>query len=194
MELDLGHAHRCTNARQIRARGIIGKNPRSARVDTDPLAMPHATPLSSLPPRYQAQAAAQLGKSKSSDSLGFVGISQPVASEAAIMLRQSSKGMNKTEALFLAHLKATHPDAWIEREPFALKLGNGVRYNPDFAVWRYDAPTESPALTCYEVKGHMRDDAAVKLKVAASKFHFARFVLVWRDRKSGGWKQQVITP
>jgi hypothetical protein len=105
------------------------------------------------------------------------------------MLRQSGAGMNKTEALFFAHLKATHPGAWIEREPVALKLGNGVRYNPDFMV---ADSAGSSQLTAYEVKGHMRDDAAVKLKVAARLFPFIRFVLVWRDRRAGTWATQEI--
>lgn len=149
-----------------------------------------------LPAKYRAQAAAQLGgKSKSLNSLGFIGTSQPIAAEGAIMLRQSSAGMNKTEALFLAHLQATFPGAWIEREPVALKLGNGVRYNPDFLVHlpeNYGAHTQQ--LTAYEVKGHMRDDAAVKIKVAASKFPFIRFVLVWRSSRAGGWAMQTIVP
>lgn len=155
--------------------------------------MPSRIDLSALPPRYQAQAAAQLGKPGAQVTTAQ---SRPtLATEGAIMLRQSGAGMNKTEALFLAHLKATFPGAWIEREPVALKLGNGVRYNPDFLVHlpeNYGAHTQQ--LTAYEVKGHMRDDAAVKIKVAASRFPFIRFVLVWRSSRAGGWQMQTIVP
>lgn len=152
--------------------------------------MPSRIDLSALPAKYQAQAAAQLGKPGAKPQ-PVTRTSSPVASEGAIMLRQSGAGMNKTEALFLAHLQATYPGAWIEREPVALKLGNGVHYNPDFMVADI---TGSSQLTAYEVKGHMRDDAAVKIKVAASLFPFIRFVLVWRDRRASGWAMQQIIP
>jgi hypothetical protein len=151
----------------------------------------------SLPERYRAQIAASLGGgARAADS---VAVRQDHPSEGRVMLRQSGAGMNKTEALFFAHLKATHPGAWIEREPMALKLGNGVRYNPDFMVHtelviHADGRHELPQLTAYEVKGHMRDDAAVKLKVAARLFPFIRFVLVWRDRRAGTWATQEIFP
>lgn len=156
--------------------------------------MPSRIDLSALPAKYQAQAAAQLGGSRAKPQQ-VTRSSQPLATEGAIMLRQSGAGMNKTEALFLAHLQATFPGAWIEREPVALKLGNGVRYNPDFLVHlpeNYGAHTQQ--LTAYEVKGHMRDDAAVKIKVAASRFPFIRFVLVWRSSREGGWAMQTIVP
>lgn len=159
--------------------------------------MPSRIDIGSLPAKYQAQAAAQLGK-PGAKPLQATRSSQPLATEGAIMLRQSGAGMNKTEALFLAHLQATFPGAWIEREPVALKLGNGVRYNPDFLVHE---PADNTAgeswpaqLTAYEVKGHMRDDAAVKIKVAASRFPFIRFVLVWRSSRAGGWAMQTIVP
>jgi hypothetical protein len=143
----------------------------------------------SLPERYRAQIAATLGGgARAADS---VAVRPDHPAEGRVMLRQSGAGMNKTEALFFAHLKATHPGAWIEREPMALKLGNGVRYNPDFMV---ADPAGSSRLTAYEVKGHMRDDAAVKLKVAARLFPFIRFVLVWRDRRAGTWATQEIFP
>lgn len=153
--------------------------------------MPSRIDLSSLPPRYQAQALPQLGRPKQAATPEA---RATLAAEGGIMLRQSSAGMNKTEALFLAHLRATFPGAWIEREPIALKLGNGVRYNPDFLVYRSESfGAHVNALTAYEVKGHMRDDAAVKLKVAASRFPFITFVLVWRNPRNGGsWSMQTI--
>lgn len=160
--------------------------------------MPSRIDLSALPAKYQAQAAAQLGKPGAKPQ-PVTRSSSPVATEGAIMLRQSGAGMNKTEALFLAHLQATFPGAWIEREPVALKLGNGVRYNPDFLVHtdlvcHADGRRDQAQLTAYEVKGHMRDDAAVKIKVAASRFPFIRFVLVWRSSRAGGWAMQTIVP
>lgn len=150
--------------------------------------MPHATPLSSLPPRYQAQALPQLGRVVYSPVL-------PQAPATGAMLRQSNRGINKTEALFLEYLREQFPGAWIEREPVALKIGNGVRYNPDFLVHLPETFREHRTqLVAYEVKGYMRDDAAVKLKVAATRFPWITFFLVWREKRAGAWKQQQIAP
>jgi len=44
----------------------------------------------------------------------------------------------------------------------------------------------------YEVKGFMRDDAAVKLKVAASLYPWIKFHLV--TRKKGEWIIQEVLP
>lgn len=156
--------------------------------------MPSRIDVSTLPRRYQAQISAQTGKRPTEAATPEARAT--IAAEGGIMLRQSSVGMNKTEALFFAHLRASQPGAWIEREPVALKLGNGVRYNPDFLVSTLETIGPGKAcsaqLTAYEVKGYMRDDAAVKIKVAARMYPFIRFVLVWRDGRDG-WKQQEIT-
>lgn len=112
--------------------------------------------------------------------------------------------MNRTEAAFFEWLKAgaIGPDGeaveCAMREGITLKLGNGVRYTPDFTAWSEEDP--SPArmgwLQCYEVKGFMRDDAAVKIKVAAALFPFFRFYLVKQKTKKqgGGWSIERVLP
>lgn len=131
--------------------------------------------LSDLPPRYQAQITGQLAK--------------PAPKPAdAIMLRQSAAPkLNKTEAAWLEVLNRDLPPEWrVLTQSITLRLANGCRYTPDFAMLH--GPTG--AARFYEVKGHMRDDAAVKLKVAAAQFPAWAFWLVWR--KGGQWQQQRI--
>ena len=134
----------------------------------------------SLPRRYQDQVAAQLYKPGSSAA--------PQKSTAKARLRQKAgDGLNKTERAFLGHLKRQDCGARVYAQSITLKLGNGVRYTPDFIVvdeWR---------LTAYEVKGFMRDDAAVKLKVAATAYPWISFHLVTK-RKGGGWDIQAVLP
>lgn len=97
-------------------------------------------------------------------------------------LRQNSSGLNKTEAQYLAILEMLHDQVF--SQSITLKLGNGVRYTPDFCVW------SEGRMIAYEVKGFMRDDAAVKIKVAASRFPDIKFFLVWKT--DGMWHQQEV--
>jgi hypothetical protein len=91
--------------------------------------------------------------------------------------------MNKLEEAYSWVLEARKRAGelqWWTYEAITLKLADGVRYTPDFTVL-----TIGPRLEFHEVKGYMRDDARVKLKVAAAMFPF-KFLLV---RKSGrGWE------
>ena len=97
---------------------------------------------------------------------------------------QNPDGMNKTERRFRAEV-APHV-VKISREPFKIRLAGRTFYTPDFVVYPND---DGPALV--EVKGHMRDDAAVKLKTAASLYPEFRWLLV-RAAK-GGWDVREVT-
>lgn len=85
--------------------------------------------------------------------------------------------MNKTEARYAALLeirKRVGEIAWYAFEGITLKLGEDCRYTPDFAVM----------LTCgememHETKGFFRDDAKVKIKVAAKMFPFRFYLARW---------------
>jgi len=95
--------------------------------------------------------------------------------------------MNATEAAYGLHLEAEKQAgnvAWYAFEAVTLKLADDCRYTPDFAVMLRDG-----SLECHEVKGFWRDDARVKIRVAAAKFPF-RFLAVTQIpvRKGGGWK------
>ena len=92
------------------------------------------------------------------------------------------RSMNKTEAAYGAFLegeKYAGRVAWYRFEGMTLKLADDCRYTPDFTVMRADG-----AMECHEVKGFWRDDARVKIRVAASLYPF-RFVAVTKTK--GGW-------
>lgn len=90
---------------------------------------------------------------------------------------------NKTEAAYMALLEARKRAGeilWYQFEGITLKLADDTRYTPDFFVLMADG-----SLECHETKGFWRDDARVKIKVAASMFPF-RFVAA-KKAKGGGW-------
>lgn len=126
--------------------------------------------LADLPARYQAQVTGQAKPA-------------PIVKP---MLRQSAAPkLNKTEAAWGDYLRAYFPGSIVHAQEITLRIANGCRYTPDFSVIHKDAPP-----TFFEVKGHMRDDAAVKIKVAAAQFPAWAFWLVWR--KAGQWQQQRV--
>lgn len=135
--------------------------------------------LADLNPRNQAEVMRQLHPEA------------PVASEGK-RLRQNTRGLNKTETDFLAYCRSTLicPPGDIHSQAITLLIANGVRYTPDVAVL---SKTES---VFYEVKGFMRDDAAVKIKVAASVYPCFTFYLVTKRKKKegGGWSIQQMLP
>lgn len=95
--------------------------------------------------------------------------------------------MNKTEAAYagevLALAKATGRVAWYAFEAVKLRLADKTYYTPDFLVMLADGTLEA-----HEVKGFWRDDARVKIKVAAELFPF-RFMAISKQTKKdgGGW-------
>lgn len=113
--------------------------------------------------------------------------------------QQTGQKMNKLEAAFYAYLCAARPAGQVFSQAITFKLGNGVRFTPDFMVMA-DATNEheNPVteLIAYETKGFMRDDAAVKIKVAAALYPQIRFHLVTKRRKAqgGGWAIEEVLP
>ena len=87
-------------------------------------------------------------------------------------------GMNRMEMAFALGLevqkRAGDIHAWWYEE-WTFKLGADTRYTPDFMVLHKDRTLEA-----VEVKGFMRDDARVKLKVFAQRFPL-RVTLVTKD-------------
>lgn len=91
--------------------------------------------------------------------------------------------MNKTEAAYeqqLAYRKHAGEVKGYWFEGMKFRLADSTFYTPDFAVQFADGSIEF-----HEVKGFMTDDAAVKIKVAASMYPF-RFLLVYARRKKDG--------
>jgi len=76
--------------------------------------------------------------------------------------------------------------AWFGFEPIKFRLAGKTFYTPDFMVVLTDMTVEF-----HEVKGFMRDDAAVKLKVVAEHFPFV-FRLVTKAKGESGWSITTI--
>ena len=99
--------------------------------------------------------------------------------------------MNKTEALYAETILEPRKlageilDYWFEQ--ITLKIADDCRYTPDFLVMLADA-----SLECHEIKAEwangqrMKDDARVKLKVAAQIFPFRFFLCIKLPKKQGG--------
>jgi hypothetical protein len=144
-------------------------------------------PLSSFPPHVQDQIAAQLHAKPSPACPGV-----KVGHKVAPGLRQASKGPNKTEAAFAAHIRALYPTSVIFGHAVTLVLANGLRYTPDFFF-----PSHGVRSAFYEVKGFMRDDAAAKIKMAARLYQsWADFWLVTKKtrKQGGGWRIEIVLP
>lgn len=101
---------------------------------------------------------------------------------------------NKTEAAYgtlLTHRKMAGEILDFEYEPIKLIIARGIpgkraelTYKPDFLVVFKDR------FEFHEVKGHMRPQALVRLKAAAEKFHWFKFVIV---RDGGGqWEYEEL--
>lgn len=107
-------------------------------------------------------------------------------------LRQNTgPKMNKTEEAFFEYLKATMPDCDYTHyaQSITLLIANGCRYTPDFI----SVSKLTGEWLAHETKGFMRDDAGVKIKVAASVYPAIKFRLVTK-RKGGQWDIQEILP
>lgn len=140
-------------------------------------------PLSSLPAHLQSQVVGQLHGGSPANA-----IPSPVEKPR---LRQDTKGPNKTEREFEAHLRAEYPGREIHVQAVTLVLANGVRFTPDLFT-----PTLADGPTFWETKGHMRDDASVKIKVAARLHPWAKFYLATKrpKKKGGGWITERVLP
>lgn len=97
--------------------------------------------------------------------------------------RRVAGTMNKTEAAYAIRLSGRR---W-RFEGVTLKLADDCRYTPDFMVI-----AEDDVIEFHEVKGHWRDDARVKIRVAAEKFPMFRF-LAATPRKDG-WDFEHFGP
>lgn len=96
--------------------------------------------------------------------------------------------MNKTEQAYADHLEARRLAGeilWWAYEPWKFRLADRTFITPDFGVMLQDGTLE-----IHETKGHMRDDAAVKLKVGAEQHWMFRWRLV--KKVNGGWDIREI--
>jgi hypothetical protein len=101
---------------------------------------------------------------------------------------ESSDGrMNKTEAAYAGELEIRRlagEIAWYRFEAIKLRLAAKTFYTPDFLVVLADGEVQF-----HEVKGFWRDDARVKIKVAAEQFPFV-FIAIHKTK--GGWETEYF--
>lgn len=102
--------------------------------------------------------------------------------------RAPSDGMNKLERAFWERASARFGGRHVHREGLTVRLAGRTRYTPDFFI----VPDDAYRYELYEIKGFMRDDAAVKLKVAAEMYPCFSFYLVTREK--GRWACRQVTP
>lgn len=101
--------------------------------------------------------------------------------------RMPAGKMNRTEARYadyLELLKSSGDVIWYRFEGLKFRLADNTFYTPDFAVMRKDG-----ALEAHEVKGHWKDDARVKIKVAAGQYPI-QFIAV--KQKGSGWEYEIF--
>jgi len=135
--------------------------------------------LSDLPKHVQDQIRPQLADGP-----------QPPSASVAVMAKGKppvGREMNKLEAQFARHLDLkllTGEISGYLYEAIKLRLADRTWDTPHFCVFSRDGSIEF-----YGTKGFMRDDAAVKLKVAAEQYPRFGFCLVTRSK--GQW---IFTP
>ena len=71
---------------------------------------------------------------------------------------------------------------WVNYEPLKLRLADKTYYTPDFIV-----VTKTGRVEAHEVKGHWRDDARVKIKVAAEHFRWITFRVFGQEGEIESW-------
>lgn len=110
----------------------------------------------------------------------------PSPPRARARIAKDAKGMNKTEAAYAKVLEAMREagEVWRWRfEAIKLRLADRTTYTPDFLV-----TLPSGEMEFHEVKGFWRDDARVKVKVAAEMYPEFHFLSV--QKCAGGWKTE----
>jgi hypothetical protein len=121
--------------------------------------------------------------------------SKPVKSKPVSGLPHSR--MNKGEAAYAEHLRirvASGEVVSFAFEAVRLKLADRCTILPDFFVRMKDGSIEF-----HEVKGrkgetfYCKEDAMIKLKVAARLYPFWTFRIVW-PAPGAGWRQREVVP
>ena len=112
----------------------------------------------------------------------------PTPAQVLFKLAQTSdeSKLNKTERARLNYLRALRLP-WLCVQAFTLKLADDCRLTPDFCYI-----TNEGLLVLEDVKGFQREDALIKMKVAARKFTLFKFVIVFKEKS--GWREEWVKP
>lgn len=111
----------------------------------------------------------------------------PIASPTDTPPRQRA-ALNKWEEEYAKGLELLFRSGeidWWKFEGVSLKLADGARYTPDFAVFR------NGILELHEVKGFFRESAKVRFKVARDMYRGFIFMCLRKKkvREGGGWER-----
>lgn len=116
---------------------------------------------------------------ENNSSVGAVG----AASSERNKVPTDEHKLNKTERAYLNYLRASGVK-WIGVQNITLKLAHDCRLTVDFVYF------DEEQLVFVDVKGFQREDALIKMKVAARLFPFWKFQIVSRiDR---GWRVKDV--
>lgn len=139
-----------------------------------------------LGPRAAAQIRRKLAR-KTAPAAGSAAAAPPSAPAANSVARGQKKPgeMNSLERAYEAEVLKPALQAgeilWYAYESVKLKLAPKTHLTVDFFVM-----TKAGELEAHETKGFMREDANVKLKVAAAAFPFRFLLIKQRAKKAGG--------
>lgn len=117
---------------------------------------------------------------------------KPVVVQPQSPIRVPRRGrLNKTEAAYELELRARKMAGevrWYGFECVKLRLADGAWYTPDFLVVLADGSIEA-----HETKGHMREAAAVRIKVAREMHPWLTVVIVKaQSQRGGGFDKHVL--
>lgn len=135
----------------------------------------------------EAQLAALLARTGTPGAPNVASTENPPFLPAFGLLKDPYESMNGLERSYAEHLQAEMGKSivWWAYESIRLKLADRTTLTVDFFVQRI-----SGALEAHETKGFVRDDAIVKLKVAAAQFPFKFFLI--KKASNGGWDVKEI--
>lgn len=131
--------------------------------------------------RKRAVSAPERAVSAERDAGGMDASAEPAEAPAG------PKFKSKAEARYAQLLEAQKRDGLItdwKYEAITLRLADGVRYTPDFMVRIGDR------MRLVEVKGHMREAARVRLRVAVEMYPCFTWLLVWA--KKGKFEPELL--
>lgn len=106
------------------------------------------------------------------------------ASEAPSGPKFKSKAEARYAELLERQRRAGQIESW-RYEAITLRIGLGARYSPDFLVVMNDG-----RMRLVEVKGHMKEAARVRLRVAVEMYPQFAWLLVWA--KNGGFEPELL--
>lgn len=105
---------------------------------------------------------------------------------AVIVPTTDEDKLNKTERAYLGYLRMLNTK-WIGIQNITLKLADDTRLTPDFSFIQ-----NSGRFVFVDVKGFQREDALIKMKVAARQFPMFDFLIV--KRNGDRWDVTKVKP